>query len=62
LIGWPRGGKEPGFYITMAESPDEAEPGRIHAAIGVLLGKVCYAEGERRPVGAGPTSDWLGGE
>jgi hypothetical protein len=37
-IGWPMGGREPGFYITMAESPDENEPRRIHAAIGVLLG------------------------
>jgi hypothetical protein len=31
-------GRGPGFYITMAESPNENEPGRIHAAIGVLLG------------------------
>jgi hypothetical protein len=31
-------GEEHGFYITMVESPDEDEPGRIHAAIGVLLG------------------------
>jgi hypothetical protein len=31
-------GRGPRFYITMVESPDENEPRRIHAAIGVLLG------------------------